>query len=81
MKVQDDQDDVFNKMDTGLKEFWEVTGDLLQEHSSKAWENTSGIREKVKGAWDTTGDATKGALDKTGGFFKEKWDKTDGFFR
>jgi nucleoid-associated protein YgaU len=76
IKISDEDEDMLDKIDSGLKDFWEITGDIVSEHTSKAWDSTQGIREKAKGAWDTTGHATKGAIDKTGELLKDGWSKT-----
>lgn len=76
MKLEDEDDDFFDKLDSGLKEFWETTGDIFQSNSSKVWESTAGIREKTKDVFEKGGEATKEALDKAGDFTKESWFKT-----
>lgn len=76
MKITDEDEDFFNKLDSGIKELFETTGDIFQEHASKIWQSTTGVREVTKGAWDTTNEAGKTAIDKTGEFTKNTWEKT-----
>jgi len=68
-RIQDEDEDVVDKLGSNLKELWETTGDIFQDHTKAAWESTAGFREKV-----STG--TKSALSKTGEVAGETWDKT-----
>ena len=70
------EDDMIDKLDSNMKEIFETTGDIFQEHVSILWDSTTGIRKKTKEAWDSTNTSGKEVIDKTGQFTKESWDKT-----
>uniref|UniRef100_A0A7S3KUT4 Uncharacterized protein n=1 Tax=Euplotes crassus TaxID=5936 RepID=A0A7S3KUT4_EUPCR len=60
---------------------FETTGDIFQEHASKFWDSTSGIRDKTKEAWEKSNKSSQDFIDKTGQFTKGTWDKTVNIFK
>lgn len=80
MKIEDENPDLMDKLDNNLKELWETTGDIFQEHTQKIWQSTSGIRDKTKAAYDVTSHFTEETWDKTKTNTVEIWDKTGDFF-
>lgn len=84
MKIEDEDVAPIDKLDAQFKEFLEVTGDIFQEHSKKAWESTAEFRERTgktaREVWASTGDVTKSAYDRTKTVAGSAWDKTGEFF-
>mmetsp|Transcript_32734 Transcript_32734/g.29017 ORF Transcript_32734/g.29017 Transcript_32734/m.29017 type:complete len:312 (+) Transcript_32734:142-1077(+) len=70
------QEDIIDKLDNNVKEIFETTGDIFQEHASKIWDSTEGIRDKSKEAWGSANTTSKEVMDKTSEFTKESWGKT-----
>mmetsp|Transcript_17071 Transcript_17071/g.16762 ORF Transcript_17071/g.16762 Transcript_17071/m.16762 type:complete len:162 (-) Transcript_17071:148-633(-) len=70
----------FDALDDNVKEIFDTTGDIFQEHTSKFWDKTSGLRDKTKLAWEKSEQSGKEVLDKTGQFTKQAWGKTINIF-
>lgn len=75
----EEKGDFFDNLDENVKEIFETTGELVQEHASSFWDSTAGIRGKTKEAWEKSNQSSKEAIDKAGNFTKESWDKTKNF--
>jgi len=71
-----EEGDFLDNLDNNVKEIFETTGEIFQEHASKIWDSTIGIREKTKEVWEKSNQSNKELINKTGNFTKESWDKT-----